>query len=477
MKGPIGICEWKRKCTALCGSDKLSPDGRMPSRFSLDYDHDKVAERITGWYGCWCCFGVAWLRNEPDPLAGMDGGVFETIEEGKDSAPTKPKGASGAVKKTLNVSALPAWVWVVSFLLPVLFMIASKVLTRGLAKAKVYKTPGGLSPVKLVTGKAKLSKESLLQMLTSYLQVVENADGTASWHANSCFMGIARKHGLLSVCYGDVNELSTSCRVGLIIFSILMASSLSTAFGSATLGTYSTCDYQCEVFPEGWPLNGAKGAGVECTYDDTPSIFDDQKEIKIEVDGSYFTSTGLFIFAINKLYDMGCGMLLGAATRKGHASHSGALVIGSVVAVVAVGAIAMAASVVYLQQSGTCPNKASSTSKSVISTGHLSRSEFADNFLYGCNVQAPLADPCDESCHEIPIGEKLRVCIIGAVIGLLIEWLAWKPIVQGGAFFFIAKNCSALDTFDGKPAIEEPDPKSKATKTGDVELNMHANAS
>ena len=310
-------------------------------------------------------------------------------------------------------------------------MIASKVLTRGLAKAKVYKTPGGLSPVKLVTGKAKLSKESLLQMLTSYLQVVENADGTASWHVNSCFMGIARKHGLLSVCYGDVNELSTSCRVGLIIFSILMASSLSTAFGSATLGTYSTCDYQCEVFPEGWPLNGAKGAGVECTYDDTPSIFDDQKEIKIEVDGSYFTTTGLFIFAINKLYDMGCGMLLGAATRKGHASHSGALVIGSVVAVVAVGAIAMAASVVYLQQSGTCPNKASSTSKSVISTGHLSRSEFADNFLYGCSVQAPLADPCDESCHEIPIGEKLRVCIIGAVIGLLIEWLAWKPIVQG----------------------------------------------
>ena len=76
------------QCTALCGSDKPSPDGRMPSRFSLDYDHDKVAERITGWYGCWCCFGVAWLRNELDPFAGMDGGVFETIEEGKDSAPS-----------------------------------------------------------------------------------------------------------------------------------------------------------------------------------------------------------------------------------------------------------------------------------------------------------------------------------------------------------------------------------------------------
>ena len=65
---------------------------------------------------------------------------------GGEAPPPAPGGVASKVpkvKKDLKFSALPAWVWIFSFLLPVVYVVISKVLERGLPASKTYASRAG----------------------------------------------------------------------------------------------------------------------------------------------------------------------------------------------------------------------------------------------------------------------------------------------------------------------------------------------
>ena len=160
-------------------------------------------------------------------------------------------------------------------------------------------------------------------------------------------------------------------------------------------------------------------------------------------------------------------MLLKAATRKGR-SHSGAVsgvaISLMVVVVLATGIAALVAAYLYLQKVGSCPGEPKDT-KSVADTAHLGKEKFANDFLYGCSADAAFTDPCEARCTPVPNKEKVRVCILGAVIGLAIDWFAYKPVLKGTCLHFLAKKLSKLDSFHMRPAVEEVQ-KGKEGKEG-----------
>ena len=313
-----------------------------------------------------------------------------------------------------------------------------------------------------------------MQMQTEYLEVVEKADGSEHWSVVGCFPGLAADHELLAIWFGDADELSKRARVAKIVFSVLLASALSIAFGSTQLKPSSDCRYDCTMGPLGMnPVVGEPGLSCELDtfFRDANAMSGDlmgneEESTEVELPSGYLSTTGLLILLINQLYGTAIYSLLKSATRKGRASKNGLLITLSVVVVLATGIIAVIAAYLYLESVGSCPGENGKTIvMSVANTAHMSGVEFAANFLYGCasdgTTSTVYTDPCTASCNPVPPKEKLRVCVLGAVVGLAIDWFAFKPIVQGTGLYFLAKFTTKLDTFHMKPALEEQGKKAK----------------
>ena len=283
---------------------------------------------MNGQYSCWCCSIYGTLSESGDPFGGS-GGIKpvpapppapggEEGEAGNSVAAKVPK-----VKKDLKFSALPAWVWIFSFLLPVVYVVISKVLTRGLPASKTYASPGGLTYMRALRCKG-LSWLTLCQMLSGYLEPVEKPDGSAIWKRTTWFGGLAKGHDLLGICYGDSDELSKRCRVAMMVFSVLLASALSIAFGSTQLQAESDCRYECHMTPRNTnPIYGSSGGspggspGLECKLDtffrDDDGPIDgwgnNDDDNQFELPSDYLSSTGLFILLINQLCKPHGGLL------------------------------------------------------------------------------------------------------------------------------------------------------------------------
>ena len=466
----VSICDWKQKCVDICGDDDLwSVSGPFNTRFDLSYN---TIFGLSGSYNCWCCSFPGRVSDGPDPFADMGGWDTgtATVEEDTPAAAGDEGEASNSVaskvpkvKNSLDLSGLPAWVWVFSFLLPVVYFVISMVLVRGLPARKIYASPGGLTVVRALRCKG-LSWLTLCQLLSGYL-VVENdpVDGSEIWKTTTWFGGLAKGHDLLGICYGDNDKLSKRCRFAMMVFSILLASALSIAFGSTQLHSSSDCTYECQMGPR--DIEPSYGEpGLSCKLDTFFQDSDDEwgddgdEEKKYELPSGYLSSTGLYILLINQLYGFAIAQLLEAATRKGR-SHSGVVsgvtISLMIVVVLATGIIAVVAAYLYLQEVGSCPGEPEVT-KSVADTAFMGKEEFADNFLYGCGADATFTDPCAKArCTPVPTGDKVRVCVYGAVIGLAIDWFAYKPLLQSTFIHFLAKKTTKLDSFHMRPAVEE----------------------
>ena len=475
----MSICDWKEKCVRMCGNDLWSVDNTFEANFELSYR--ETAFGLSGRYSCWCCDIGGSIGSDDDPFGGEDSFVDVVEDDGATDATGDDDSAAPEVNNELDLSGLPSWVWAFSFLLPVVYVVVAKLLTLGLPAAKIYAAPGGLTMLRALRCQG-LSWTTLCQWQTGYLEVVEGADGTEHWKIVGWFPGLAAGHDLLGICFGDSDELSKRCRVAKMAFSVLLASALSIAFGSTQLEPSSDCTYECSM--------GARGTnfgepGLSCELD---TFFRDDEgeaeEPNIELPSDYLSTTGLFILLINQLYGYAIEQLLLAATRKGRASDSGGVVISLMVAVVlATGTAAVVAAYSYLQDVGSCPGEdEDAVLMSVTDTAHMSREEFADNFLYGCGASSSSSssngtgtgtvytDPCTASCHPVAPKQKVRVCVLGAVVGLALDWFAFKPLVQGTGLFFLAKLTTKLDSFHMKPALEEGS-KAKAVQlsaTADV---------
>ena len=282
---------------------------------------------MNGQYSCWCCSIYGTLSESGDPFGGS-GGIKPV--PAPPPAPTGEEGEAGnsvaskvpKVKKDLKFSALPAWVWIFSFLLPVVYVVISKVLTRGLPASKTYASPGGLTYMRALRCKG-LSWLTLCQMLSGYLEPVEKPDGSAIWKRTTWFGGLAKGHDLLGICYGDSDELSKRCRVAMMVFSILLASALSIAFGSTQLQAESDCTYECHMTPRNTNPNfqglsaGSSTPGLECRLDtffrDDDGPIDgwgnNDDDNQFELPSDYLSSTGLFILLINQLCKPHGGLL------------------------------------------------------------------------------------------------------------------------------------------------------------------------
>ena len=274
---------------------------------------------MDGWYSCWCCGTRGTVSERGDPFGGL-GGIMPVPAPppapGGEAPPPAPGGVASKVpkvKKDLKFSALPAWVWIFSFLLPVVYVVISKVLTRGLPASKTYASPGGLTYMRALRCKG-LSWLTLCQMLSGYLEPVEKPDGSAIWKRTTWFDGLAKGHDLLGICYGDSDELSKRCRVAMMVFSVLLASALSIAFGSTQLQAESDCTYECQMTPRNTGGSAGGSPGLECKLDtffrdDDGFGLDDDDDDEFELPSDYLSSTGLFILLINQLCKPHRGLL------------------------------------------------------------------------------------------------------------------------------------------------------------------------
>ena len=274
---------------------------------------------MDGWYSCWCCGTRGTVSERGDPFGGL-GGIMPVPAPppapGGEAPPPAPGGVASKVpkvKKDLKFSALPAWVWIFSFLLPVVYVVISKVLTHGLPASKTYASPGGLTYMRALRCKG-LSWLTLCQMLSGYLEPVEKPDGSAIWKRTTWFGGLAKGHDLLGICYGDSDELSKRCRVAMMVFSVLLASALSIAFGSTQLQAESDCTYECQMTPRNTGGSAGGSPGLECKLDtffrdDDGFGLDDDDDDEFELPSDYLSSTGLFILLINQLCKPHRGLL------------------------------------------------------------------------------------------------------------------------------------------------------------------------